>query len=54
LWAGIAPSSQRDSGFGHRDVAMVAKGYGRFKPDTEERGSWEPIAAGPDGEKWDI
>ena len=25
---------------GHRDVAMVAKVYGRFKPDTEERDRW--------------
>src|SRR5690349_2947773 len=26
---------------GHRDVAMVAKVHGRFKPDTEERNRWE-------------
>jgi len=37
---------------GHRDVAMVAKVYGRFKPDTEERDRWERIAAGRDAEKW--
>ena len=37
---------------GHRDVAMVAKVYGRFKPDTEERDRWERIAAGRDREKW--
>jgi integrase len=37
---------------GHRDVAMVAKVYGRFKPDTEERDRWERIAAARDMEKW--
>ena len=37
---------------GHRKVAMVAKVYGRFKPDTEERDRWEKIAAGRDAEKW--
>jgi len=37
---------------GHRDVAMVAKVYGRFKPDTEERDRWERIAAARDQEKW--
>jgi hypothetical protein len=37
---------------GHRDVAMVAKVYGRFKPDTKERDRWERIAAGRDREKW--
>jgi integrase len=37
---------------GHRDVAMVAKVYGRFKPDTEERDRWERIAAARDAEKW--
>jgi integrase len=37
---------------GHRDVAMVAKVYGRFKPDTEERDRWERIAASRDAEKW--
>jgi hypothetical protein len=31
---------------------MVAKVYGRFKPDTEERDRWERIAAGRDAEKW--
>ena len=30
---------------GHRDVAMVAKVYGRLKPDTEKRDRWERIAA---------
>ena len=35
-----------------RDVAMVAKVYGRFKPDTEERDRWEKIAAARDAEKW--
>jgi hypothetical protein len=25
---------------GHREVTMVAKVYGRFKPDTEERDRW--------------
>ncbi len=37
---------------GHRDVAMVAKVYGRFKPDTEERDRWERIAAARDSERW--
>jgi integrase len=37
---------------GHRDVAMVAKVYGRFKPDTEERDRWERIASERDAEKW--
>jgi integrase len=37
---------------GHRDVAMVAKVYGRFKPDAEERDRWERIAAARDREKW--
>jgi integrase len=37
---------------GHRDVAMVAKVYGRFKPDTEERDRWEHIASDRDAEKW--
>ncbi len=37
---------------GHRDVAMVAKVYGRFKPDTEERDRWERIASHRDCEKW--
>ena len=36
---------------GHRDVAMVAKVYGRFKPDTEERDRWERIASDRDAEK---
>jgi len=37
---------------GHRDVAMVAKVYGRFKPDTEERDRWERIATARDEQKW--
>jgi hypothetical protein len=37
---------------GHRDVAMVAKVYRRFKPDTEERDRWERFAAARDAEKW--
>jgi hypothetical protein len=37
---------------GHKDVAMVAKVYGRFKPDAEERDRWEKIAAARDAEKW--
>ncbi len=37
---------------GHRDVAMVAKVYGRFKPDTEERDRWERLASTRDAEKW--
>jgi hypothetical protein len=31
---------------------MVAKVYGRFKPDTKERNRWERIAAARDVEKW--
>jgi hypothetical protein len=30
---------------------MVAKVYGRFEPDTEERDRWERIAAARDAEK---
>ena len=37
---------------GHRDVAMVARVYSRFKPDTEERDRWERMAAASDAEKW--
>ena len=37
---------------GHRDVAMVAKVYGHFKPDTEERDRWERVAGARDREKW--
>ena len=37
---------------GHREVAMVAKVYGRFKPDTEERARWERVATARDQEKW--
>jgi hypothetical protein len=36
---------------GQREVAMVAKVYSRFKPDTEERDRWERIAAARDAEK---
>jgi integrase len=36
---------------GHRDVAMVAKVYGRFRPDTEERDRWEQVAAARDEAK---
>jgi integrase len=39
---------------GHRDVTMVAKVYGRFKPDSEERDRWERIAAARDAEKWPL
>ena len=31
---------------------MVAKVYGRLKPDTEERDLWERVAAARDAEKW--
>ena len=31
---------------------MVAKVYGRFKPDTEERDRWERLAMARDAEKW--
>ena len=37
---------------GHKDVTMVAKVYGRFKPHTEERDRWERIVAARDVEKW--
>ena len=37
---------------GHRGVAMVAKVYARFKPDTEERDRWERIASTRDEAKW--
>jgi integrase len=37
---------------GHRDVQMVAKVYGRFKPDTEERDRWEQAAGARDEAKW--
>ena len=37
---------------GHRDVAMVAKVYGRFKPDSKERDRWERIAGARGREKW--
>ena len=30
----------------------MAKVYGRFKPDTEERDRWEKIASERDAEKW--
>jgi hypothetical protein len=32
-------------------VALVAKVYGRFKPDTEERDRWQ-VAAARDEAKW--
>ena len=32
-------------------ASVLAKLYGRFKPDTEERDRWEWIAAGRDREK---
>ena len=38
---------------GHRDMAMVAKVYGYFKADTEERDRCERIAATRDAEKWE-
>jgi hypothetical protein len=38
---------------GPRDVAMVAKVYGYFKADTEERDRCERIAATRDAEKWE-
>jgi hypothetical protein len=47
-----APFELIDRQLGHRDVAMVAKVYGRFKPDTEERDRWKRIAAARDAEKW--
>ena len=37
---------------GHRDIAMVAKVYGRFVPNSQERDRWEAIAAALDAEKW--
>jgi integrase len=37
---------------GHRNVAMVAKVYGRFKPDTEERDRWEQLASKRDRERF--
>jgi|GEM_PF-565116 len=37
---------------GHRDVVMVAKVYGRFVPNHEERDRWEQAAAALDKEKW--
>ncbi|MEP7176929.1 MAG: hypothetical protein ABI860_10305, partial [Gemmatimonadales bacterium] len=35
-----------------RDITMVAKAYGRFKPHTEERHRWEQLATARDAEKW--
>ena len=52
VWRAGAPFELIARQLGHRDVAMVAKVYGRFKPDTEERDRWERIAAGRDREKW--
>ena len=37
---------------GHRDVVMVAKVYGRFTPNHEERDRWEAAAAALDQQKW--
>jgi integrase len=37
---------------GHRDVAMVAKVYGRFVPNSHERERWEAAAAALDVERW--
>jgi Phage integrase family len=37
---------------GHRDVVMVAKVYGRFVPNHQERDRWEHAAAALDIEKW--
>ncbi len=37
---------------GHHDVVMVAKVYGRFTPNHEERDRWEQAAAALDKEKW--
>ena len=37
---------------GHRDIAMVAKVYGRFVPTSQERDRWEGTAATLDEEKW--
>ncbi len=36
---------------GHRDVVMVARVYGRFSPNRQERDRWEAIAAALDAEK---
>ena len=37
---------------GHKDVLMVARVYGRFVPNSQERDRWESIAAALDDEKW--
>src|SRR5262245_58867083 len=37
---------------GHKDVVMVARVYGRFVPNSQERDRWEKIAAALDEEKW--
>jgi integrase len=37
---------------GHRDVMMVARVYGRFVPNHQERDRWEQAAAALDVEKW--
>ena len=37
---------------GHHDVVMVAKVYGRFTPNHEERDRWEQAAAALDKQKW--
>lgn len=37
---------------GHRHVAMVAKVYGRFVPNSHERERWEAAASALDVERW--
>ena len=36
---------------GHADTAMVARVYGRFKPDEREKREWHRIAAANDAKK---
>jgi integrase len=36
---------------GHADTAMVAKVYGRFKPDERERREWHRVAAAKDAKR---
>ena len=43
--ARIATFELRALQLGRSDVAMVAKVYGRFKPDPEKRDRWERAAA---------
>jgi hypothetical protein len=47
----IEPATPCKQEPGVRDVAMVAKVYGRFKPDNAERDRRERIAPGRDQEK---